>query len=138
MGDNLVRDRMPFDKLDKLTSKMGTAAKVDASLQKMNSESVKKICKGLTGTDLEGCIARNRKGSARRKTRARRRKTRGGACGASDATLSELGLVYMGNCLWQHRDKKAISHIPKGFTKTTLHGKPAYLRRSGGRTTRRR
>ena len=69
----------------------------------------------------------------------RRRKTRGGACGVSNATLSGLGLVYMGNCLWQHRDKKAISHVPKGFTKTTLHGKPAYHRNpGGGRKTRRR
>ena len=69
----------------------------------------------------------------------RRRKTRGGACSTPDATLSELGLVYMGNCLWQHRDKKDISPIPKGFTKTTLHGKPAYVREAGGRrrTTRR-
>jgi hypothetical protein len=67
-----------------------------------------------------------------------KRRTRGGACGASDATLSGLGLIYMGNCLWQHRDRKPISHIPKGLTATKLDGKPAYRKSSGGRRTRRR
>ena len=69
----------------------------------------------------------------------RSRKTRGGACGVSKDTMSELGLVYMGYCVWQRYDFKALSHVPKGFTKTTLHGKPAYIKNpGGGRKTRRR
>ena len=62
----------------------------------------------------------------------RSRKTRGGACGVSKDTMSELGLVYMGYCVWQRYDFKALSHVPKGFTKTTLHGKPAYIKNPGG------
>ena len=62
----------------------------------------------------------------------RSRKTRGGACGVSDDRLSELGLVYMGYCVWQRYDFKALSHVPKGFRETTLHGKPAYIKNPGG------
>jgi len=62
----------------------------------------------------------------------RSRKTRGGACGVSDDRLSRLGLVYMGYCVWQRHDFKAISHIPKGFRETTLNGKPAYTKNPGG------
>jgi len=71
---NLVDDpTLSVADLDNLTGKIGTAAKSDASLQEMNAESVKKICKDLSGPELEQCILRNRKGSARRKTRGRRR-----------------------------------------------------------------
>jgi len=89
---NLVNGRnLSVAELDKLTTEMGTAAESNASLKEMNSESLEKICKGLTGTDLEGCIARNKRG-ARRKTRKirvrRRRSTRRGGMG--EKTIASL------------------------------------------------
>ena len=60
-------------------------------------------------------------------------------CDTDKEKMSSLGLIYMSNCVWQHRNKTRLASIPDGFEETTINGYPAYKKKvTAGRKTRAR